>query len=31
MTADELKSMKKGSFIVMKTGAHPLSPGSSCL
>lgn len=23
MTADELKSMKKGSFIVMKTGAHP--------
>ncbi len=22
MTADELKSMKKGSFIVMKTGAH---------
>ena len=27
MTADELKSMKKGSFIVMKTGAHPfISP-----
>lgn len=23
MTADELKSMKKGSFIVMKTGSHP--------
>ena len=23
MSADELKSMKKGSFIVMKTGAHP--------
>lgn len=23
MTADELKSMEKGSFIVMKTGAHP--------
>lgn len=23
MTADELKSMKKGSFIVMKTGVHP--------
>ena len=23
MTADDLKSMKKGSFIVMKTGAHP--------
>lgn len=23
MTADELKSMKKGSFIVMKTGEHP--------
>mgnify|MGYP004606559971 CR=1 FL=1 len=23
MTADELKTMKKGSFIVMKTGAHP--------
>ena len=23
MTADELKSMKKGNFIVMKTGAHP--------
>lgn len=23
MTADELKSMKKGSFIVMKTGAYP--------
>lgn len=23
MTADELKSMKKGSFIVMKTGTHP--------
>ena len=23
MTADELKSVKKGSFIVMKTGAHP--------
>ena len=23
MTADELKSMNKGSFIVMKTGTHP--------
>lgn len=23
MTADELKSMKKGTFIVMKTGTHP--------
>lgn len=23
MTADELKSLKKGSFIVMKTGMHP--------
>ena len=23
MTADELRSMQKGSFIVMKTGAHP--------
>ncbi len=23
MSSDELKSMKKGSFIVMKTGAHP--------
>ena len=23
MSADELKSMKKGSFIVLKTGAHP--------
>ena len=23
MTADELKSMDKGSFIVLKTGAHP--------
>lgn len=23
MTSDELKSMKKGSFIVMKTGVHP--------
>ncbi len=23
MSADELKSMKKGSFIVMKTGTHP--------
>lgn len=23
MSADELKSMKPGSFIVMKTGAHP--------
>lgn len=23
MTADELKSMKKGNFIVMKTGTHP--------
>ncbi len=23
MTPDELKAMKKGSFIVMKTGAHP--------
>ena len=23
MTADELKSLKKGSFIVMKTGTHP--------
>jgi len=23
MTADELKSMRKGSFIVMKTGSHP--------
>ena len=24
MTADELKSIPKGSFIVMKTGSHPL-------
>lgn len=24
MTADELKSMSKGQFIVMKTGAHPM-------
>lgn len=24
MTADELKSMPKGQFIVMKTGAHPM-------
>ena len=24
MTADELKSMKKGNFIVMKTGSHPM-------
>ncbi len=24
MTSDELKSMKKGNFIVMKTGAHPM-------
>ena len=23
MTADELKSLKKGNFIVMKTGTHP--------
>lgn len=23
MSSDELKSMRKGSFIVMKTGAHP--------
>ena len=23
MTADELKTMNKGSFIVMKTGTHP--------
>ena len=23
MTADELKSMRKGNFIVMKTGSHP--------
>ena len=23
MSSDELKSMKKGSFIVMKTGTHP--------
>ena len=23
MSPDELKSMRKGSFIVMKTGAHP--------
>lgn len=23
MTADELKSMKKGNFIIMKTGTHP--------
>ena len=23
MSADELKSMKKGDFIVMKTGTHP--------
>jgi type IV secretion system protein VirD4 len=24
LTADELKSLKKGSFVVMKTGAHPM-------
>lgn len=24
MTADELKSMPKGSFVVMKTGCHPV-------
>ena len=24
MTADELKSMPKGRFVVMKTGAHPM-------
>ena len=24
MTADELKSMPKGQFIVMKTGVHPM-------
>ncbi|MGN0999382.1 MAG: type IV secretory system conjugative DNA transfer family protein, partial [Faecousia sp.] len=24
MSADELKSMPKGSFVVMKTGAHPM-------
>ena len=24
MTADELKSMPKGSFVVMKTGVHPM-------
>lgn len=24
MTSDELKSMKKGNFIVMKTGSHPM-------
>ena len=24
MTPDELKSMPKGQFIVMKTGAHPM-------
>lgn len=24
LTADELKSLKKGSFIVMKTGTHPM-------
>ncbi len=24
MTPDELKSMKKGQFVVMKTGAHPM-------
>lgn len=24
MTPDELKSMKKGSFVVMKTGTHPM-------
>ena len=25
MTPDELKSMPKGQFIVMKTGAHPMN------
>lgn len=29
MTADELKSMKKGSFIVMKTGAHLCLPAQA--
>lgn len=24
MTADELKSLPKGTFVVMKTGAHPM-------
>ncbi len=24
LTADELKSLKKGSFVVMKTGSHPM-------
>ncbi|MDD4624685.1 MAG: type IV secretory system conjugative DNA transfer family protein, partial [Bacilli bacterium] len=24
LTADELKSLKKGNFVVMKTGAHPM-------
>lgn len=24
LTADELKSLPKGSFVVMKTGAHPI-------
>ena len=24
MTADELKSLPKGSFVVMKTGTHPM-------
>ena len=24
MSADELKSMPKGSFVVMKTGTHPM-------
>ena len=24
MTADELKTMPKGSFVVMKTGVHPM-------
>jgi type IV secretion system protein VirD4 len=24
MTADELKSMSKGQFVVMKTGTHPM-------
>ena len=30
MSADELKSMKKGSFIVMKTGTHPFISKLKC-
>ncbi len=30
MTPDELKSIPKGEFVVMKTGSHPMKTGCDC-